>query len=130
MNRTILTLPENPFYWPSLSGHVKDYVLGGIYEPTLGYFSIDMREAFQRTDRVRKNLNDQSALPNNKAALIRPNPRLEGISKKVLLPLRNFLIKTLHYNWQVYTPELKLNQIKGTKNKIDRKTVVVLPNYQ
>ena len=43
INKTTLMLPENSNYWPSLSAKVKDYVLGGIYEPTLGYFAINLQ---------------------------------------------------------------------------------------
>lgn len=29
--KTVLNLPENLLFWPTLSGKVKDYVIGGLY---------------------------------------------------------------------------------------------------
>lgn len=42
-NKSTIILPADPNYWPSLSARVKDYILGGIYEPTIGFFSINLK---------------------------------------------------------------------------------------
>jgi hypothetical protein len=42
-SKSIVVLPEDPHYWPFLSATVKDYVIKGIYEPTLGLFSINLK---------------------------------------------------------------------------------------
>ena len=41
-----ISLPTNYKYWPSLSAKVKDNVLGELYQPTLGYFSINLQKAY------------------------------------------------------------------------------------
>jgi hypothetical protein len=41
-----VVLPDNYKYWPALSARVKDNVLGSFYQPILGYFSIDLQNAY------------------------------------------------------------------------------------
>lgn len=43
VNQTIFYLPADPSYWPSLTAVVRDNIIGGLVEPTLGYFSINLR---------------------------------------------------------------------------------------
>jgi hypothetical protein len=49
INRCTILLPEDQNYWPSLSAKVKDYVFQGAYQPTLGYFSMSLGEAYKKT---------------------------------------------------------------------------------
>jgi hypothetical protein len=46
--RTI-RLPSNPLYWPALSAKVKNEILPGVYEPLIGYFSINLQQAYKNT---------------------------------------------------------------------------------
>lgn len=41
-----ISLPSNYKYWPSLSAVVKDNVLGNLYQPTIGYFSINLQNSY------------------------------------------------------------------------------------
>lgn len=44
-----LSLPVNYKYWPSLSAKVRDNVLGEMYQPTIGYFSVNLQNAYARS---------------------------------------------------------------------------------
>ena len=53
-NKSEIKLPKNIDLWPTLSGKVSNYVVGGLYEPVIGYFSINLKDAFLRTEQLRR----------------------------------------------------------------------------
>lgn len=106
-------LPEEPNYWPSLSATVKDYVMGGVYEPILGYFALDLQAGFEKAKAFRKKFAENKMITQNKKRIQNRSARLEGINDKVLLNLRNFILKSINYSWKINGPKLKLNKITG-----------------
>jgi hypothetical protein len=52
--KSIINLPENVKFWPTLSGKVKNSVIASMYEPLLGYFSINLQDAFVRSQKLKK----------------------------------------------------------------------------
>jgi hypothetical protein len=49
IEKRTIRLPSNPSYWPALSAKVKNEILPGVYEPLIGYFSINLRQAYMNT---------------------------------------------------------------------------------
>jgi hypothetical protein len=49
IEKMTIRLPSNPSYWPALSAKVKNEILPGVYEPLLGYFSINLQQAYKTT---------------------------------------------------------------------------------
>lgn len=127
--KSIITLPDNPNYWPYLSATVKDYVLKGIYEPTLGYFSLNLRHSFRKTNQLRDDYNNNKSVFNVKTAIKSIHPRLKDINEKVLFSLRNYIVKNVNYGWQVLNPDLQLNKVRGKPEPIKSDMIVILPNY-
>ena len=48
-----ISLPTNYKLWPSLSAKVRDNVLGDMYQPTLGYFSINLKNSYLRSNQIK-----------------------------------------------------------------------------
>lgn len=44
-----INMPSNYKFWPSLGAKVRDNVLGDVYQPILGYFSINLQNAYNRS---------------------------------------------------------------------------------
>jgi ribonuclease HII len=49
-----IMLPVNSDFWPTLSCRVLNYILPGLLEPVIGYFSINLNDALKRTDQLKK----------------------------------------------------------------------------
>ena len=49
IEKRTIRLPSNPLYWPALSAKVKNEVMPGVYEPLIGYFSINLQKAYANT---------------------------------------------------------------------------------
>jgi hypothetical protein len=54
IEKRTIRLPSNPSYWPALSAKVKNEILPGVYEPLLGYFSINLQQAYKSTEEAKK----------------------------------------------------------------------------
>ena len=81
-----------------MSGKVKDFVLGGVYEPTLGHFALDLQQGYQKYLAFRKKYTENQKITQNKKKIIHRSSKLEGINDKILLNLRNFILKSI--NWR------------------------------
>jgi hypothetical protein len=46
------------------------------------------------------------------------------------MSIRNFILKSITYDWKINTKNLKLNKIRNSNEKLDMSTVVVFPSYQ
>ena len=131
INKTTIVLPENPNYWPSLSAKVKDYILGGVYEPVLGYFAIDLQDAYEKSINFSKLYAKNNKLTNNKKRITNRSAKLEGIHDKVLINLRNFIVKSINYSWKVNTPKVSLIKKAGNKYEaLEKSLIVFFPFYE
>jgi hypothetical protein len=54
IEKRTIRLPSNPSYWPALSAKVKNEILPGVYEPLIGYFSINLRQAYTNTQTAKQ----------------------------------------------------------------------------
>ena len=122
-------LPENPSYWPSLTAKVKDYILGGVYEPTLGYFAINLKQAYEKSINFKKQFFELNKVATEKKKIVERSAKLETINETVLMNLRSFILKSINYCWKVNSPKVKLNKIREKKDKLERSTIVIFPNY-
>ena len=52
-SKTEIKLPKNTKFWPTLSGKVINHVLSGLFEPVIGYFSIDLKGSERRTEELK-----------------------------------------------------------------------------
>lgn len=100
-NKTVLKLPKNIDLWPNLTAKVSNYVVGGLYEPILGYFSINLKEAFKRTMQIKseftskqKNLSIQELSED-----VARESKLATINQDLIKKLRCFIVRNINYNW-------------------------------
>jgi len=117
---------------------VKDYVLGGVYEPVLGYFSINLQEAYKQSENLKRELKGEnkslSSFDKVKSIFSHVNAptsgKLKNVHPKLISSLRAFVVQNIEYNWTIMTKNTKLNSLKkDPKKPIDVSTIVVFPSY-
>ena len=64
VHKAVVMLPESTAYWTQLGVRLKDQLVGSVYEPLIGYFSINLAEAYKRSRLFNKFLRKQ--IENNK----------------------------------------------------------------
>jgi hypothetical protein len=128
-----LTLPQNYQYWPSLSGRVKDNVLGEFYQPILGYFSINLQKSYLRSANMKEEfVKRQKSLLQVQNQIINKPEKMAEINDSLLMSLRNFVIKSLNYNWKVASADManQLNSVvKYPNKKLNEDYIIVFPYY-
>lgn len=58
---------------------------------------------------------------------------MANINDSLLMSIRNFILKSLNYNWKIIEPSLddKLNNlVKNPSTQLDEDYIVIFPNYQ
>lgn len=130
IEKRTIRLPSNPNYWPALSAKVKNEIMPGFYEPLLGYFSINLKKAFEQTQTSRQLYEKHSAILADRNNLgFQNNEKLRDVDEGLLLNLRNAILISLNYSWPVMSKDIKLNDERSVE-KYDPDYVVIFPYYE
>lgn len=74
-------LPSDFKYWPSLSAKVKDNIVSDIYQPTLGYFSLDLQKSYEKSKRMKEEFSSKTKfLTAHKSKITNAPPKMQGVS--------------------------------------------------
>lgn len=132
-------LPEDINYWPVLSAVVKNGGIGKIYKSVLGYCSMNLKEAYAKSLNFKEILESRNRnMVKKKGIIERKSQRLNCLSNKSILALRNFIHKASNYKWKILNDKMVLNSLQNAdisdnnnrKNRqLNSEYIVLFPHY-